>query len=87
MRQVGADQLWPEDARGEILSVRPGISDPAAIAFRHEQDELAAAEDPERHYIDVILPKKVAMYRDYVRTRSFLGDLRVILGTFAAIAK
>lgn len=79
--------MWPEDARGEILSVRPGISDPAAIAFRHEQDELAAAEDPERHYIDVILPKKVAMYRDYVRTRSFLGDLRVILGTFAAIAK
>lgn len=79
--------MWPADARDEILSVRPGISDPAAIAFRHEQDELAAAEDPERHYVDVILPKKVAMYRDYVRNRSFLGDLRVIVGTFAAIAK
>lgn len=79
--------MWPAEARDEILSVRPGISDPAAIAFRHEQDELAAADDPERHYVDVILPKKVAMYRDYVRNRSFLGDLRLIVGTFAAIAK
>ncbi|MBB1511516.1 sugar transferase [Tessaracoccus sp. MC1627] len=77
--------MWPADAREEILSVRPGISDPAAIAFRNEQDELAAAEDPERHYVEVILPKKVSMYRDYVRHRSFLGDLRVIVGTFAAI--
>lgn len=79
--------MWPADAREEILSVRPGISDPAAIAFRNEQDELAAAEDPERHYVEVILPKKVLMYRDYVRHRSFLGDLRVIVGTFAAILK
>ena len=79
--------MWPADAREEILSVRPGILDPAAIAFRNEQDELAAAEDPERHYVEVILPKKVLMYRDYVRHRSFLGDLRVIVGTFAAILK
>ena len=79
--------MWPADAREEILSVRPGISDPAAIAFRNEQDELAAADDPERHYVEVILPKKVFMYRDYVRHRSFLGDLRVIVGTFAAILK
>lgn len=79
--------MWAADARDEILSVRPGISDPAAIAFRHEQDELAAAEDPERHYVEVILPQKVAMYRDYVRNRSFVGDLRVIAGTFAAIVR
>ena len=79
--------MWGDDARAEILSVRPGISDPAAIAFRNEQDVLAAADDPERHYVEVILPKKVFMYRDYVRHRSFLGDLRVIVGTFAAILK
>ncbi|MCB0885469.1 MAG: sugar transferase, partial [Propionibacteriaceae bacterium] len=63
--------MWGDDARAEILSVRPGISDPAAIAFRNEQDVLAAADDPERHYVEVILPQKVAMYLDYVRTRSF----------------
>lgn len=65
----------------------PGISDPAAIAFRNEQDVLAAADDPERHYVEVILPQKVAMYLDYVRTRSFVGDLRVIFGTLAEIAR
>ena len=79
--------MWGDDARAEILSVRPGISDPAAIAFRNEQDELAAADDPERHYVEVILPQKVAMYLDYVRTRSFVGDLRVIFGTLAEIAR
>ena len=78
-------ELWGEEARTEILSIRPGITDPAAIAYRNEQDELAAAEEPETHYTQVILPRKVAMYRDYVRNRSFVGDLKVILGTFAAI--
>lgn len=80
-------ELWGEEARREILSVRPGITDPAAIAFRNEQDELAAADDPERHYVEVILPKKVAMYRDYVQHRSFGGDLAVIARTFAAIVR
>ena len=79
--------MWPEDAREEILGVRPGISDPAAIEFRNEQDELAAADDPERHYVEVILPKKVAMYRDYVRNRSFLGDLGVIFKTLASVVR
>lgn len=80
-------ELWGEEARREILSVRPGITDPAAIAFRDEQDELAAADDPERHYVEVILPKKVAMYRDYVQHRSFGGDLAVIARTFTAIVR
>lgn len=80
-------ELWGEEARREILSVRPGITDPAAIAFRNEQDELAAADDPERHYVEVILPKKVAMYRGYVQHRSFVGDLAVIARTFAAIVR
>ena len=78
-------ELWGEEARTEILSIRPGITDPAAIAYRNEQDELAAAEDPETHYTQVILPRKVAMYRDYVRNRSFTGDIKIILGTIAAI--
>lgn len=77
---------WPQGARLEILSVRPGITDPGSIAFRHEEAELAAAEDPERYYVEAILPRKVALYVDYVRTRTFLGDLRIILATFAAVA-
>lgn len=78
--------MWG-DAATEILSVRPGISDPAAIAYRNEQDELAAADDPERHYVEVILPRKVEMYLDYVRNRSFLGDLGLIFQTLAAVAR
>lgn len=80
-------EMWGEEAKQEILSVRPGISDPAAIAFRNEQEELAEAEDPERHYVEVILPKKVAMYRDYVAHQSFLGDIGVLFKTAIAIFK
>lgn len=78
---------WPEDAREVILSVRPGITDPGSIAFRHEETELAAAADPERHYVDVILPAKVALYVDYVRTRTFFGDLGLIVRTVAAVLR
>ena len=78
---------WPAAAREVILSVRPGITDPGSIAFRHEETELAAAEDPERHYVDVILPKKVALYMDYVRTRTFVGDLALVFRTIAAVLR
>ena len=80
-------EQWDGEARRIILSVRPGISDPAAIAYRHEQEELAAVADPEQHYVEVILPRKVKMYLTYVANRSFLGDLAIILRTFAAIAR
>ncbi|MGA4668884.1 sugar transferase [Propionibacteriaceae bacterium Y1923] len=79
--------MWGEEAAEEILSVRPGITDPASIVYRNEQDELAAAEDPEQHYVEVILPRKVALYRDYVRTNSLLGDLRLILQTLLTVVR
>lgn len=79
--------LWDPAARDEILRFRPGISDPAAIAFRDEQEQLSAVDDPESHYVEVILPAKVSMYLDYVRHQSFIGDLKLILGTFVAIAR
>ena len=78
---------WPADAREVILSVRPGITDPGSIAFRHEETELAGAADPERHYVDVILPAKVALYVDYVRTRTFVGDLALVFRTLAAVLR
>jgi lipopolysaccharide/colanic/teichoic acid biosynthesis glycosyltransferase len=78
-------ELWPESERELILSVRPGITDPASIAFRNESELLAQASDPERYYREVLLPQKVAMYADYVRTRSLLGDLRVLIATAWAV--
>lgn len=77
--------LWPQAERELILSVRPGITDPASIAFRNESELLAQADDPERYYREVLLPQKVAMYAEYVRTRSLLGDLRVLIATAWAV--
>lgn len=78
---------WPDQARPAILSVRPGLTDPAAIAYRNEADELGAAADPGQHYEQVILPRKAAMYVDYVRNQSFLGDLAIIARTLVTVVR
>ncbi|REE03782.1 sugar transferase [Citricoccus muralis] len=72
---------WPTEMRPIILSVRPGITDPASIEFRNEGDELALARDPESHYVDSILPRKAAAYVDYVQRRSLVGDLKILGNT------
>ena len=76
--------LWPEDVQRKVLSVRPGITDPASIVFCREEEFLAAAADPERAYMEEVMPQKLALYLDYVGTRSFLGDLRILFGTARA---
>jgi lipopolysaccharide/colanic/teichoic acid biosynthesis glycosyltransferase len=69
----------------EILEVRPGITDEASITFRREDTLLASAADPEEKYVIDILPKKIAMAREYVHTRTFFGDLVLILRTIAHV--
>ncbi len=68
-----------------VHTVRPGITDPAAIAFRNEEDLLAAADDPDKTYRSEILPKKLDMYEEYVQQRSFGGDLKIICRTLLAV--
>lgn len=77
--------LWPAAEREIILSVRPGITDPASVLFRNESELLAGVDDPESYYVDVLLPQKVRLYAEYVRTRTLVGDLRVIGRTIAAV--
>lgn len=79
--------LYPPEARRLILSVRPGITDPASIAFRNEEALLAAAPDAERAYIDAIMPLKQRYYLDYVAHRSLAQDLRILLRTAAVLLK
>lgn len=79
--------LWPADRREVILSVRPGITDPASVVFRHEADLLAAAEDADAYYRETLLPEKSRLYVEYVENRSFWGDLRIIGATLAAVAR
>jgi lipopolysaccharide/colanic/teichoic acid biosynthesis glycosyltransferase len=69
----------------EILTVRPGITDPASIEFRREENLLAQSDDPEAKYLSAILPRKLAMAREYVKTRTFLGDLILIFRTIAHV--
>ncbi|WP_338881739.1 sugar transferase [Achromobacter veterisilvae] len=79
--------VYPEDLRRIVLSVRPGITDLASIRFRHENDLLARASDPERAYREQILPEKLRLQSEYVRTRSFVGDLGIVIATFTALFK
>lgn len=74
-----ADLLTGDDR--VVLSVRPGITGPASLAFRHEEEVLAAASDPERHNREVVWPEKVRINRAYVRDWSLTGDLRYIWAT------
>jgi len=76
---------YPDHLRKIVLSVRPGITDRASIEFRSESDILGAAVDPEACYIDRILPIKLGYYVEYVQSRSFLGDIRIILKTLSVV--
>jgi lipopolysaccharide/colanic/teichoic acid biosynthesis glycosyltransferase len=64
-----------------VLSVRPGITDPASLAYRQEEKILSRHEDPERIYRMVILPQKLAQNLEYLRSISFRTDFRIILRT------
>jgi lipopolysaccharide/colanic/teichoic acid biosynthesis glycosyltransferase len=77
--------FWPAEHRHTILSVRPGITDPASILLRNEGELLASAADPEQYYIEKLLPRKVALYVEYVKNRTFLGDLRILARTVPTI--
>jgi lipopolysaccharide/colanic/teichoic acid biosynthesis glycosyltransferase len=68
-----------------VHSIRPGITDPASILFRNEEQILAASIDPERLYRQEILPRKLDHYEAYARSRSFLGDLAILWKTALVI--
>ena len=70
--------VWPPALRERVLAVRPGITDPASLEFRDEAALLAAAADPEREYVEVILPRKLARAADYADRASLWTDLAVI---------
>ncbi len=70
--------LYPAALRERVLAVRPGITDPASLAFRDEAELLAAAADPEREYVEVILPKKLVQAADYAMHANLWTDLGVV---------
>jgi lipopolysaccharide/colanic/teichoic acid biosynthesis glycosyltransferase len=78
---------YPPAVRQTVLSVAPGITDLAAILFKDENEILGHAPDPERAYVETILPVKLEYYQRYVRERSFWLDLHILFRTLAAILR
>jgi lipopolysaccharide/colanic/teichoic acid biosynthesis glycosyltransferase len=76
---------YPREVRDIVLSVPPGITDLASIEFRHESEILARYPDPIHAYIEHILPRKLALCRHYVETRSLALDLRILVQTFLSL--
>lgn len=76
-----SDPLWQK-----VLSVRPGMTSPETLDFLDEGEILAQYEDPEKAYMDEILPRKLERAGEYVDERSLLTDLRILIGTFLRIS-
>lgn len=74
-----ADRLSGDDR--VILSVRPGITGPATLKYRKEEETLAGQENPEKYNDEVIFPDKVRLNREYVENYSFLKDIKYIFQT------
>ena len=68
-----------------VLDVRPGVTDPASIKFRNENELMEKAENPNDFYINVIMQEKIKLYLEYVDNHSFFGDIGLIFKTFWAI--
>jgi len=67
----------------KVLLVKPGITDYASLRFFTENELLARAEDPERVYIEEIMPAKLALNLKYIEEMNFATDIRIIVATVA----
>ncbi len=78
-------RAYPEQDKGLVLSVRPGLTDFAALEFRNESELLDGAQDPEQVYLQQILPRKLDLYRKYVHNASLSTDLALIFRTIKTL--
>lgn len=76
---------YPQAVRDKVLSVRPGITDIASIEYRRESELLARAADPERTYVEQVLPHKLRFAEQYVDSASLWLDLRLMWRTLVAV--
>lgn len=74
-----ADKLIGQDR--EILKLKPGITGPASLKYRNEEDILAEIDDPQKYNDDVIFPDKVRINRHYLKYGNTLTDIKIILYT------
>lgn len=72
--------LYDEHQR-KVLRVRPGITDPASLAFRNENELLSQESDPDKAYIERIMPAKLKMNLDYLENANLLTDITLMVNT------
>jgi len=69
----------------QVLNVRPGLTDYASLEYINESEILGKSSDPDRTYIETIMPAKLELNLRYINERSFGGDLKIILNTISKI--
>lgn len=89
MSMVGPRPVVPQitaEFRAEyeqLLSVRPGLTDPAALKYRNETELLERAPNPHQHFLAVVTPDKLRLSAAYIRERTLWSDLRIMAHTAA----
>ncbi|MCC7210271.1 MAG: sugar transferase [Candidatus Brocadia sp.] len=79
-------ELFKDDYK-EILQVKPGITDYATIEFRDEEAVLKKFQNPEDGYIKEVLPRKIALYKRYIKEKGFFIDTKLIFLTLWKIVR
>ena len=83
--EVGSYVYLYQERYAAILTIRPGITDLASLAYRHEERLLASQPNPERYYRDVVLPAKLNLADEYLQEHSLFLDARILIRTVFAI--
>ena len=78
---------YSQEDRDIVLSVKPGITDNASIEYRAESEILGKAKEPEKEYVNVVLPIKIGYYKEYVARHNVGMDFVIVLKTIAAIGR
>lgn len=78
--------LYTEEQQ-QVLSVKPGITDFASLEYINENDLLAKSDNPEKTYIDEIMPAKLALNAKYIQQQGVLVDFKIIMNTILKIVQ
>ncbi len=71
----------------KVLTIRPGLTDLASIEYINENEILGKSDNPEKEYVEVIMPKKLTLNIQYINNQSFFGDIWLIFRTIGKILK
>jgi lipopolysaccharide/colanic/teichoic acid biosynthesis glycosyltransferase len=74
------------DEQKKVLEVKPGLTDYASLEYLNENEVLTTYSNPEKAYIDTIMPKKLTLNLNYIKERNLIKDLQIILKTIIKIA-